>query len=175
MIQGAQFVAPSPSQNPRSYQGARKVVRMDGTNQRLDVSMDLSGAKTMVVVGRLASSAASTYMITGGTGPSFNLYIGSSGKFAAYAGNSLTSTLAGDTNTHTFIVVSNGASSVLSVDGTEVAGNIGTSTVTGLRLASTSTAYAAADFQRVAILPYAATAAQRAAILAQMRTQYNTA
>lgn len=176
MVQAGQMVAPTvASQRPNlTTDGVtgRKIMHFDGVNQRFDATLSLSGAKTLVVVGRLPLAANSSYLITGGTGPSFNLYIGSNGKFASTAGTTLASTVTADGNMHVFIFVSNGTSSVFSVDGVEVAGAAGTSTATGLRVAATSTVYAQADVQRIAVVPYAATSAQRAAILAQMKSQY---
>lgn len=175
-VGAAALVAPTPpSQKPVAMVdpvSGRKVVRFNGVDQRMDIPMDLAGAKTLVVVGKLNKAGFSQYLVTGGGGPSFNLYNGGSGKWTGYVGASLASTVNGDTNWHVFIMVSNGASSVLSVDGVESVGNAGTFAPNNLRLAASGT-YFACDFHAVEIHNYAADATQRAGILASMKTRYN--
>lgn len=168
------FLAPSPdSQRPEVYESARKVVRFNGVNQRMDVAHPNPGPCTMFVVGRFGSSATSTYMLTGGTGPAWNFYIGGNGNFAFHAGATLSTSKPGDTSNHVFIVVSNGTNSVLRIDGTEWAGNAGTNVPTFLRLGATSSAYASVDFQTIGFLPYAADSVERTALHSQLKSWYS--
>lgn len=167
------LVAPTPdSQRPEVYESLRKVVRFNGVNQRLDVAHPHPGVSTMVLVGRFGSAAASTYMITGGSGPAWNLYIGGNGNFAFFAGATLSSSKLGDTSTHVFIVVRDGAGSVLSIDGVEWTGDTGANAPTTLRIGATSSAYAAIDIEDITFLPYAAGPAERASLLAEAKAQH---
>lgn len=169
----ADLVAPTPdSQHPEVYESARKVVRFNGVNQRMDVPHPQPGTSTMVLVGRFGSASVSTYMLTGGTGPAWNLYIGGNGNFAFHAGVTVSSSKPGDTSAHVFIVVHDGANSVLSIDGTEWTGNAGANAPTGLRLGATSGSYNAVDIEDIAFLPYAAGPAKRASLLAEAKAQY---
>lgn len=174
MVQGAALVAPAPpSQKPVVLEGNRKVVRFNGIDQRLDVGIQLTGPATMVLVGRLATDANSQYFLTGGLGPAFHVYRGATGKWSATAGSAIAHTSDANTFTHVFVVVRDGANSVVSVDGVEVAGDLGAQVATTLRLGASSAAYFATDIQRLALLPFAANQNQRAALVAQMRAAYS--
>lgn len=168
------FVAPtSGSQKPTVYESNRKVVRFNGVNQRLDADISLTGPATMVLVARASTDASSQYLLTGGTGGAFHVYRGSNGSWATSAGTTLGSSVAGDTNTHIFVIVRNGVNSVLSVDGVEVAGDMGSQTASTLRIGASGNAYYGTDIHRLALLPFAANQNQRAALVAQMRAAYN--
>lgn len=174
MVQNVPFVAPAaPSQKPVVYEGGRKVVRFNGVDQRLDVDINMPGPVTMVLVARVNTDANSQYIVTGGAGPGFNVYRGGTGRWTAYASASLAHSETADTGTHVFVVVRDGVNSVLSVDGVESRGDMGSVAATSLRLGSSSNAYFATDVQRLALLPFAASQTQRTAIVAQMRAAYN--
>lgn len=161
------------SQRPEVYESARKVVRFNGVNQRMDVAHPQPGVSTAIIVGRFASVVpGSSYMITGGSGPAWNLYINGNGFFGFFAGNAIQSSVAGDTSTHVFIVVRDGTNSVLSVDGVEVSGNSGNLVPTTLRLGATSSAYTPVDIEDITFLPYAAGSAERASLLAEAKAQH---
>lgn len=174
MVQNVPFVAPAaPSQKPLVYESNRKVVRFNGVNQRMDASIQVPGAMTMVLVARLPVADPGQYIMTGGNGPSMHVYRGGNGNWAAFAGATLGHTTPADTGTHIIIVVRDGANSVLNVDGVEVSGDIGPLVADALRLGGSSSAYFQTDIQRLALLPFAATLNQRTALVAQMRAAYN--
>lgn len=170
---GKAIVSPGGSQVPLVYSNLRKVIRFDGVNDRMDVPLDLSGPRTVAVVGRFPEAAANKYLMTGaGFGGSFNLYMGSNGNFAFHAGSTIASTKPNDALNHVFLIVSDGAKSVLNIDGQEWAGNAGTMTPTGLRFAASADTYYGADIQAVAVLPFAADAGQRSRLMSLLKTQY---
>lgn len=172
-VTGARLTSPGGSQVPVVYTNVRKVVRFDGVNDRMDAPLPVDGPCTFVIVGRFANVGANQYLVTGGsTGGSFNLYQGSNGNFAFFAGKTLSSTKPNDSNNHVFLVVSDGENSVLSIDGQEWAGDAGVSNATGVRLAASASAYFAGDVQAVVLLPYAAGVARRASLVAQLKSQY---
>ena len=173
---GVRLVAPSSSsQVPAVYSGARKVARFDGQDDRLDVPIDMTGPRTVAVVGRFGTTVGGEYLIAGGNaGGQFNLYHAGNGNIAFYAGKALSSTKPWDTSNHVFIMVSDGANSVLRIDGQEWAGDAGNVGATALRLgASNSGRYGNVDVQAVAVLPFAANTERRAALHAQLKAQYN--
>lgn len=173
-VQNVPFAAPTPpSQKPVVYEGGRKVVRFNGADQRMDAAINLTGPRTLVVVGRFALAEAGQYMLSTGTTGNHNLYTGGNGKFAFYGTTALSSTKNMDTNTHVFLVSINGDQTVFSVDGEEVTGNPGTIGETALRMGSGAGKYFGVDVQRIALLPFAANAAQRAALVARLRSAYS--
>ena len=172
-VAGQMLSSPGGSQVPVVYTNVRKVVRFDGVNDRMDATLPVSAPCTLAIVGRFATAAPNQYLLTGGlSGGSFNLYQGSNGNFAFSAGKTLSSTKPNDNNNHVFMMVSDGASSVLNIDGQEWSGDAGTTLAKGIRLAASSSAYFAGDVQAVVFLPYAAGAPRRASLMAQLREQY---
>ena len=103
-------------------------------------------------------------------GAAWFVYINSILRFAFSTGGTALSVGAvpADSAMHCIIAVADGAGSVLRIDSTEVAGAIPASTGTSLRVGATASAYAPIDLKRLAFLPYAATATERAAIQATM-------
>lgn len=157
------------------YSGLR-VVRFDGVNDRMFTAMNMATPKTVIVVGRLRTNAAvAKWLVNSGQSGTQYMHIGTDsigGAWSSNAGASLTQPGAVDTNMHAFITVFNGASSVVSMGGVEAAGTTGTNVPTQLQLGASATAYADTDIALLAILPYAATTAQRAAIAATLKAQY---
>ena len=89
-----------------------------------------------------------------------------------FAGTALSPTVSVmDTNWHSAVLVVNGASSVLNIDGIEKTGSVGAQNATGLRLAAgalTPSIFTRVDIARVGIISHAADATERAAILAEL-------
>lgn len=170
---GKAMVSPGGSQVPLVYSNLRKVIRFDGVNDRMDVPLDLSGPRTVAVVGRFPEVAPDKYLVTGGGyGGAFNLYMGSNGNFAFNAGATISSTKPSDAFNHVFLMVSDGANSVLNIDGQEWVGNAGTMTPTGLRIAASTVDYYGADIQAVAVFPFAADAGRRSRLVSLLKAQY---
>jgi hypothetical protein len=173
----ATFTSPTDAAAPTAvvYNGQR-VIRTNGTSQRLGVSISLTQPTTVVLVARHVSlPAGSQYLISRGTGVGFN--IGSSGNNALWqmiAGATLNapSMSVPDTKPHVFIASLNGASSAFNIDGAEVTGNAGTVNETTMWLGGSQTAWFNTDYYRLAVIPGTMTAPQREAIRAQMAARY---
>lgn len=175
-VSGAALVPPAPAQAPEVYSGVRKVVRFNkgaSTIRRIAVPMDLSGPRTFAVVGCFHTAAPNQLMTYGLEGGTFwNIYQGANGNFAFSAGKTLASNKPGDTARHVFLVVSDGANSVLNIDGQEWAGDAGSTPAAGFRMGASSNEYFGLDVEAVVVLPFAASAARRAALVSQLRDQY---
>lgn len=170
---GAVLSSPNAGQAPLVYSSLRKVVRFNGTTQRLAVPLDLSGPRTFAIVGGFAKAAPEQMMTYGyDAGTAFNIYQGSNGNFAFNAGKTLATTKAGDAQRHVFLAVSNGANSVFNIDGTEWAGDAGSTPAKGFRIGANATAYFGLDIEAIVILPFAATATRRASLVADLKAQY---
>lgn len=173
-VSGAQLVPPSAAQAPDTFSSPRKGVRFDGTVQRMGVATDLTGPRTFAVVGRFTKAAPNqvmTYGLNGGT--PFNIYQGANGNFAFSTGKTLASTKPGDTGRHVFLAVSNGANSVLSIDGEEWLGDAGsTPAAAGFRIGADASSYTGLEIEAIVLLPFAADQARRAALTAQLTNHY---
>jgi len=170
--------ADTGSQRPEvvDLANAVRVVRFDGSNDRMFATLNMATPKTVIVVGRLRTNAAiGKWLVNSGQSGTQYLHIGTDsigGAWSSNAGSSLTQPGAVDTNMHAFITVFNGASSVVSMGGVEATGTTGTNVPTQLQLGASSSAYADTDIAFLAVLPFAATAAQRASIAAALTAQY---
>lgn len=140
----------------------------------LDVSLSLPAAKTVVVVGSLPTlpGVAEQFLIHGGTGPAMAISAATTGKFKVFGGVNLIHTKDADTKRHVFVFTHAGASSVLNIDGVEVVGDAGSNAPTALRLGGTTAGFNPSMIEQVQILPYAADATERAAIVARLRSVY---
>jgi hypothetical protein len=133
----------------------RRIVRFDGVANWMQLAYAKPQPMTTVIVARMNELKASNHILAGGVHVRTD---GTNTKMEVTAGTALGTTAAPvNTNWRIYIIVNNGATSTISVDGVEVTGNAGTSSRT---------------FINLAFLPYAAGAAERASILAQMKTQY---
>lgn len=175
-VSGAVLAPPSAGQSPLLYSGQRKVVRFNkepGQIQRVGVTMDLKSPKTFAIVGCFHKAAPDQLMTYGSEGSTFwNIYQGANGNFAFSAGKTLASTKPGDTARHIFLVVSNGASSVLRVDDQEWAGDAGSTPAPGFRIGSSATGYFGLDVEAVVVLPFAASIERRNTLVAELKAQY---
>lgn len=151
-----------------------KLLRFNGVNQRIDAhGLSLSGPRTLVLVGRLPSGGTSEYFLTNGTiGTQFNLGINGAGTWLFYNGTGLSNPNRVDTDMHVFTVVIDGDRSVVSVDGRENGGELGTTTANSLRLGASGSEYYQVDFKRLVILPYAASPYERESIHTAMTERY---
>jgi hypothetical protein len=122
--------------------------------------------------------AGRTVLGSTGTGTAGNTFgiVSAANNYTINAGTPLVAapTIAPSTAWKTAIVVFNGATSILSIDGVETAGAAGANTGGGLRISAgsgtTPTTFAAIDVRAVAIIPRAADSTERAAILSQLST-----
>lgn len=139
----------------------------------LDVTVSLPSAKTVILIGALPTlpTEREQFLLHGGAGPAFALSA-AAGKFKVFGGANLVHTKDADTNRHVFILSHSGANSVLSIDGVEVAGNAGSNAPTALRIGGTTSSFNQSVIEQIQVLPYAAGPAERAAILAKLRSAY---
>ncbi|PTR30585.1 fibronectin type III domain protein [Rhodococcus sp. OK519] len=153
-----------------------RFVRFDGIDDMLHHS-SFAGTQphTRVLRYRLQGTPQANRMLVGSTGTgtggnSFSTLPAGATNYQINAGTALTSAppAVPDTAWHTAIVVFNGASSVLAIDGVETVGDAGANAGVGIRLAafsgSTPSTFTQMDVAALEILPYAADASQRAAI-----------
>lgn len=170
------LTAPSASeQHPAVIgTGLERYVSFDGINDRIDVSIPLAQPVTAILVARLPNLAGSQHIMTGGTGPaSFNLGVNSNASsWIASNGSNRTFGSTPDNGWHIFILSFNGANSALSLDGVETIANPGTGGSDRIRLGASSSTYYPTDLRRLAILPYAAQATERAAIYRNLADYY---
>lgn len=172
-ISGATLSAPSTAQGPLVYSSLRKVVRFNGTNQRVAVPLDLSGPRTVAIVGGFAKAGPGQSMTYGyDTGTTFNIYQGANGNFAFNAGKTLATTKAGDAQRHVFLAVSDGVNSVFSIDGTEWLGDAGNMPADGFRIGANASQYFGMDIEAVVILPFAAPLERRTSLVTQLKMDY---
>ena len=178
MLGAKTLAGPGPaSQNPAVVgDGTARRVVFDGDNDRIDATMNINQPCTMVVVARSVNAAPQDYILTGGTGPGWNLGIQVAGRwiFSTGAGSSVMGRVdqPADDTWHIFVVVADGANSVLSVDGTETTGTIDPVTWDTLRVGASASAYFPSELRRLAVIPRATTPAERASITQRLRTHY---
>lgn len=158
---------------PTSFQATNRYLSFDGVNDLLEGSVDMTGERTLVVVGRFPEPGINQFMVTSGDSGAYNLHIGPSGTYAFNNGSSIASTKTADNLWHCFIITTKGTGSVLHIDGQEWTGTLPASGAMKLRLGATSSAFFKADISRVAVLPYAADVHERASIRAVMKAHYN--
>jgi hypothetical protein len=112
---------------------------------------------------------------TGAAGNTFGV-VSAANNYTINAGTALVAApaIAPSTAWKTAIIVFDGTTSILSIDGVETAGPAGTNIGGGLRVGagsgSSPTTFAAIDVRAVAIIPHAADSTERAAILSQLST-----
>lgn len=165
----------NPSLWPEAIsQSGRSALKFDGASL-LDGAVTLSGPKTIVMVGRLNEVAVGASLFSGRTGPSFQLYVGSTGVFAFNGGSVLAHTKAADTSLHVFVIVQDGANSVLNIDGVEVFGNAGSNVPTMLRLGGTSSTFAKTTISQLQVVPKVCDVNERAAIVKLLKADYGIA
>lgn len=158
--------------------GITRRVEFDGENDRIDAEMNISQPCTMVVVARSTAAALGDFILTGGSGSSWNLGIqmNAPGRwiFSTGAGSSILSPpeQTADNGWHVFIVSVDGANSVLNVDGTEATGTIDPVTWNTLRVGASSSAYFGVHLRRLAVIPRATTAPERETLRQQLATHY---
>ena len=145
---------------------------LDFDGGALDATVSLPPVKTVIIVGKFGAAKSGDLILSGGTGPTQNIYAAASGTFATNFGATLAHTKAADTNQHVFIMVHNGAESVFSVDGAEVVGNGGANAGLALRLGGSSSTFHKSTINQVQVLPYAAGPAERAGIVTRLRAVY---
>lgn len=159
-------------------ESGKRFVRFDGVDDYLqDTGGTFSQPHTKVIRFRFQGTRKASESILGTpvttTSAQMNVFINAAmTQYASFASATLITTAGGvNTNWHTLIAVFNGASSVLSIDGTEVSGATGSNTSGGTRLgrgSGSSTVFSTIDVQRVALLDHAADSTERAAILTAM-------
>lgn len=175
-ISGAVLAPPSPAQAPILTTGARKVARFNkeaGQLQRVGVTMDLTGPRTFAVVGAFHAGTPGQYLTYGSEGATFwNIYQGTNGNYAFSVGKTLASNKPGDNKRHVFLVVSNGANSVLNIDGQEWLGDAGSSPAPGFRIGAGASAYYGMDIEAVVVLPFAADVERRNSLVGELKAQY---
>lgn len=173
LLGGRTLVAASETQAPMVVDGR---VVFDGENDRIDSPVPAGPPLTVVLVARM-DAVANGRIFSGGTGPQFDLGINSdSSRFTFYAagsGMSCSAYGAPDSDWHVFVIVNNGSNSSIAIDGLENIGSQSASTPDRIRIGASSSAYYKSEVRRLAILPYAANAAERAMINTQMSRQYN--
>ncbi len=139
------------------------VVRFDGVNDRLQITTGAhSQPMTTVIVAKLNATAGTPVLVDGGN-TNFTHDVGSTTDFIAYAGTTLDSGVALDTNWHIVVAIFNGASSNIRVDGgAGVTGNAGAAGRTGLTIGSafSGTLPASMDFRRLITFDRALTAGE---------------
>lgn len=145
---------------------------LDFDGGALDVVVALPAVKTVVIVGKFGNAKSGDLILSGGAGATQNIYTGSNGAFALNFGAILAHSKTADVNRHVFIVVQDGANSVFNIDGVEVYGNAGLNSATTLRLGGSSSAFTKSSINQVQVLPYAASASERAGIVARLRAVY---
>lgn len=160
---------------PTSSQATNRYLSFDGVDDMLEGDLDMTGNRTLVVVGRFPTPANGLFMVSGGVGAGpHNLHSDTAGNYAFSAGGApLTSTKKVDGFWHCFIVVTKGTGSVLHIDGQEWTANLPDSKATSLRLGGASSGFYKTDISRVTVLPYAADVNERASIRAVMKAHYN--
>ncbi|MEV8180341.1 hypothetical protein [Specibacter sp. NPDC078692] len=153
-----------------------RVVRFNGTSDAMLAKVVTPQPMTMVLVGRIRVLNPTTYLKTGGA----TLGTNSTSNWLAFAGTGGAygpPGLLANTNQHILVASFNGNSSALSVDGNDRAGQAaGTngSSLIGFGTDPNSTAFMAIDINRFAILPYAATQAQRDALYQTLAARYGS-
>lgn len=170
------LVAPSPGQSPSVIgTGKDRYLAFDGVDDRLNAELPLDQPITVVCVARLPElTATSQFIFTGFGGVSFNLGVNSVGSGWVFS-NGTVGTFQGtpDKEWHIFIMSLNGANSVLSVDGVEKTANVGTGPADRISIGSSASAYFRTDLRRLAFIPGALEANDRAAIYTSLRDYYN--
>lgn len=169
------LVAPSPEQAPAVIgNGKERYAAFDGVDDRVNANLPLDQPITVVCVARLPEQIAGKFIFTGFGGVSFNLGANSQGTGWLFS-NGSTGTFNGtpDNDWHIFIMSLNGANSVLSVDGVEKTANVGTGPADRISIGSSASAYFRTDLRRLAFIPGALEANDRAAIYTSLRDYYN--
>jgi hypothetical protein len=131
--------------------------------------MDLAVC-TIAVVAKVDTVPTGVGLFVGSVAPNVTVGV-NAGKFYGGAGTSIP-TLATNTTPHVFIFTANGASSAMSVDGTEWTGNAGTNHLTEVLLfGGDNTNVIRGRIYDVIVYPTALTAAQRALLAAHLRSE----
>lgn len=177
LIDGTALVADGTAPTV-SGEGKARTIRFDGTSSRMRVALSSAGAETIVAVYRFVTPKALDTVYYGLLAASGSLGSGADGRMRAVSGTAAalypSPDVKIDANWHVSIVTLNGASSAVSLDGIERAGNLPIGTRDGVTLGFSGATgnRAAIEYKRVAIIPGGMTTTQRAAITEQMRADY---
>lgn len=157
--------------------GAGKTVRFNGTSDRIKAPVVLNAAHTIVAVAKLRAPVALDQVAYGLANNTEGAIGVVTGNWAGYGGGSslaLSPAVVPDANWHVFILSQAGTSSAFRVDNAEVTGNLPIAQRNALTLGfGPATDYRSEiDYKRVAVLAGGTTAAQRGAIVAQLKAQY---
>lgn len=179
MLGANTLAAPAqPHQHPVVVGGGRgRSVTFDGSGQRLDATMGLTGPLTMVVVAKSATGEAGDYLFGSGAAanPTWNLGVspGDRWMFTTGSGSSIIPLATADTNWHIFIVNVDGANSVMSIDGDETTGAISSSaTWDAIRIGASVSNYYGVELRRLAVIPRATTGPERQKLQQELSTHY---
>lgn len=155
-------------------EGGKKHVNLNGVSNFLDAAMTHTQPETVAIRFRLPTPAASETIIGASASGSVTIaVVPQNTNYQVYAGSALLLAPAAvpDSNWHTLIVVTNGANSIISLDGVETVGQAGAATRNGLRLGrgpAASTTYNDIDVRRIAVVTQALDATARGVLKAQM-------
>jgi len=179
LVDGVPIVADGSTTPTVMTDGATKMVRFNGTIDRMKVTTNLATARTIVAVARLRAPVALDQIFYGASTSNEGAIGVPSGatNYAGYGGGStlsLSPAVVPDANWHVFILTHAGTSSAVRVDNTETTGNLPLATQATLTLGFGPAAdfRSEIDYKRVAILAGGTTTAQRGAIVAQLKAQY---
>ena len=159
--------------------GASKLLRFNGTSDRMRLTLSMNTAHSLVLVARLRAPVANDQIVYGNLSNSEGAIGVQAGgaNIAGYGGGNtlaMSPTVAPDTNWHVFILTHAGASSAIRIDNAETIGTLTVAQRNGLTLGFGNVAdlRSEIDYKRVALIPGAMTTAQRTAIVAQLKAQY---
>lgn len=155
--------------------GIGSMVSFDGAANWMQISYPMNQPMTTIIVARMNDSKPTNHILAGGVHIRTNA---ANTRMESSAGTILGTTAAPlDTNWHCWIIVNNGDNSVMGTDGVEAlgAGGSGARTFINLGVDGAGAVGMRNDYRRLAFLPYAAGANERAALYAQMRAQYGIA
>lgn len=176
IVSGAVFAAPSGQSDkwPTASSGS---VRFDGSNDVADVTGLVGGQpKTIVIVGRIPGAVNNARFFTGGSGAKFEFGIWQNAwTLSAGLTFKVPTPATADDQWHVFVIVVDGANSIVSIDGVESTGNSGANPGTTLRLGMLDANYVPAEIKRFAVIPYAAGAGERERLRSSLASRYGIA
>lgn len=161
-------------------ENGRRYLQFDGQDDTMQaVTSDASigeGAYTVYGVGRIRAypTVANWAIVSAGTGVQGSVFVTTTRAVSGYRGSVLPSTIDPSNQWHVFMLVCNGTSSVLCVDGVEQSGTLGVSAPGNLTLGldSDGGTTSRVDIFEAGLFGRALTAAERTRVVSELRAEY---
>lgn len=158
-----------------SIQNGKRVVRFNGTANRMGKAFTLAQPCTIAIVAAYGNAWTSgNNALCAGNSTAGQLYRSAATGINLNAGSAFSASLATQTSWHIYVAVVNGASSVIAIDNVETTGNAGATAVGGFTLGANGAGgnLAACDISEAIVFSNALSSGNRTSLYNALKTRW---